>query len=953
MSLRALLLLTALTGTLALFAQNKKSGANERFPYSFVHQNKVNPDQPYRNAFDHLLQRPRVSKRFEDKKFFDHFFIETSLGGNIVSMRRDLMGSISPNMGVAVGDWLTPEHGFRVGFNVMQNKFVRRNNAAFAFSADYMMNITALAQPTFKDPHYDKLRRFEVYGIAGLTAYSGISTAKKMAFGAQLGLRGQVNLPRYTYAFLEARGNIVSQNALSVDTWRKYRPGATLMVGAGYRMHNEKPSSEDYDNDGHLLSDAFLSVYGAPMFFAQGSPSNWGNYSGARAGVYIGRWIRPHSGVRLGLGAMFCEQPGYEKMKGGVVSLGYLWNMHNTFAGYKSDRIFWVNGVADLNLSMTNSSAGTEVTPGIGAGLQANVRLGKGVEFFVEPRWDIHTEKYAAHLSTYKKLDATFSLLAGLTFRQGIEARQNLENNSDFERKNFFSNTFIEGAFGATIPVNGYCFESPISKSNPKVYVGAGKWFTALHGARIYGEAELLAAAEGYRRTRVIGFGADYLFNITNALHGYNEDRPLELIGGAGLNFSMRSWAMKPYVGASVSLRGQWNINDTYALFLEPQARIHSHKFLPTIANSKLKRADVTAAALLGLQMKFKEYDRKGEMEVFKDRERKDFVSISGGTYSPTRGVRTRANYGVIGSLSRGRWIGPASAVRLSLTGKANPRKRYRRAEILAGADYLMDLTTLAMGYDEERITNLRTFVGFGLGAGYMRREARFESEVRVGGQLAFRAGEKYEVFVEPQVAYELNKGGRPRLKRLIPSLSIGLTRNMQDGYKRTQASPEHKRFVSIGAFGLNLSSTTLGYARPLRRKFGFSTNVAYGQWFNGRMGLRAGITNSVLRRHRDNFNITSFHVEFMENLLRKDPTEKGFQLAMFCGASLNVSSGQRGGSTFAPGLQLSLQPAYAINEQWSVFVEGQGSLLGKNIKDTRLPAHAEVRGMIGAKYNF
>ena len=64
---------------------------------------------------DYTLQSPRISKRFDKKKLFDHAFVEGGLGANTM-MGRNVSGhltKLSPSLFGSFGDWITPEHGWR------------------------------------------------------------------------------------------------------------------------------------------------------------------------------------------------------------------------------------------------------------------------------------------------------------------------------------------------------------------------------------------------------------------------------------------------------------------------------------------------------------------------------------------------------------------------------------------------------------------------------------------------------------------------------------------------------------------------------------------------------------------------------------------------------------------------------------------------------------------------
>ena len=66
------------------------------------------------SALNYMLQRPRVAKKWKQKTYFDHLFVDAGLGTNI-------MGTRHPEFGLTadfnIGDWFTPEHGARININ--------------------------------------------------------------------------------------------------------------------------------------------------------------------------------------------------------------------------------------------------------------------------------------------------------------------------------------------------------------------------------------------------------------------------------------------------------------------------------------------------------------------------------------------------------------------------------------------------------------------------------------------------------------------------------------------------------------------------------------------------------------------------------------------------------------------------------------------------------------------
>ncbi len=907
------------------------------------------------SALDMMLQRPKVDKHFESKKFLDHLFLEAGVGVNTVPTVSKKTGSPSPNFEVAVGDWLTPIHGWRLGLQAGRYKYGDKNNTAFSISADYLMNISALSVPTFKDSTYKQPKSFEVYGVAGVDYYvSAKETPEKTAWGMHIGLRGQKNFSNATYAYLEGRAGIFSDNLVGIDSWRNYRLGATLMAGLGYRL-TPGTNMGQYTKSGHFLDDTFISVAAGPSFFLKSDPALWKDYMGLRTSAYIGKWFNATSGVRLGAHATALKQPEHPALRAISVSAGYMWNMHNTFIGYNPTRSFWLNAVADISLNASSSKAGKDLTPGIGAGLQANFRLTKGLEFFLEPRIDVFDQKYATFTNTMSNYDMTPSLMAGLTLRQGRDTKQQLKRNDDFENAHAFDNLFIEGSLGLGKIVTAYNVKHPNSNLRPQARIGVGKWFSATSGVRIWADAAQYQI--NGERPKAFTAGADYIWNITNAFHGYVPERRFEIIGALGLNTSLRSGSSRLFFGGNAGLKGLWNINSAYGLFIEPQLRLFGNDYMAK-SSTPLLNMDLMASAHIGMQIKLAGYQPHAANEEFEANDRRAFFSVAGGVYTSASDFDNKRAYGVAGRLSYGSWFSPISAWRLSFNGYGNPRVGYRYAQMAVGGDYISDLSALAWGYNTERRLILRGLLGYNLGVDYKAGDkARFHSDIHVGGQLACRVSSTNELFLEPRLSYALHSRNGARWQRIKPSLVLGITHNMKSTKIKDGAAPEQSQFVSA-AIGTGLHTSTVTSMSPVSRKFTFDTRLAYGRWLSSAQGFRVGLSNAHVRRHGSNQNITSLSADYMLDILSANDNTRtkteGFQLAGFIGANLNLGTRHKHSPTWSPGLQMSLQPSYKFNKNWGAYLEAQGIMTTKNIvRHNTHPVAGQFRLMIGTTYCF
>ena len=118
------------------------------------------------NALDYVLQRPAPAEKFPQKRFGDRLFISAEAGPDWMRTNANLTGaSLSDagyRMGLTIGDWITPVHGWRLGISGGRHHGVKDTRPFFAgLSLDYMMNLSALLR---KD---NPSRRFELIGMNG------------------------------------------------------------------------------------------------------------------------------------------------------------------------------------------------------------------------------------------------------------------------------------------------------------------------------------------------------------------------------------------------------------------------------------------------------------------------------------------------------------------------------------------------------------------------------------------------------------------------------------------------------------------------------------------------------------------------------------------------------------------------------------------------------------------
>lgn len=266
-------------------------------------------------------------------------------------------------------------------------------------------------------------------------------------------------------------------------------------------------------------------------------------------------------------------------------------------------------------------------------------------------------------------------------------------------------------------------------------------------------------------KTNAIAFGADYLWNVFNTFQGYKANRRFEVDAALGFNLLRHSASLRLYPGCNASLQGVWNINGTWGLFVEPQARIYGNHLRAFASLSAGMRVN-TAGSLVGRTTGFAEDEVRDDY----------FVSVAAGIYAHARNLKNTDMYGPAERVGFGRWVNPGSAWRVNVTSRTHKADAHRFVRTALGADYLMDISALTRGYDPERNVSLRAYGGTDLGVDHVERgKTIFAPDVHVGGEVVFRLSSSMEVYVEPQLSYQFKEVFGGSLFRFVPSVMVGI----------------------------------------------------------------------------------------------------------------------------------------------------------------------------------
>ncbi|MEG1729422.1 MAG: hypothetical protein RR280_07790 [Bacteroidaceae bacterium] len=907
-----------------------------------------------KSALDYMLQKPKVVKTFEKKVLGDHLFLQAGFGPTMTFGGNDHFLKINTpavQANLMIGDWITPEHGLRLGLNGGFYKSGEVKAKFVGVSLDYMMNLTALASPVYTTP-----RKFELYGIAGAEYQSSHNEGvAENVMGMRFGLQANARIGDCLHLFLEPRIGLYSDHISHRSTWRKYRPAASVLAGIGYnlitgeaRHHFDSP----YDDflDGLFVSGALGG--GALMF---SDLHTMKDFKGVRAQASLGKWFDPYSAIRLTAKVETFQRNGKSKMKGVGGQLDYMLNFNNLFAGYCPDRWVDLYGIAGVGLNYTSGGAERQYSPAIGAGFQANFFLNRNhtFSFFVEPRIDVNGRKYIEGYNSASTVDATASVMAGFTLLRAPSSVKPRVANLTYPQPKVYNHWFIEGAGG----LNSLCVSSlpsePRSYLGPCVQLGAGRWLNATSGVRLSFEFSKYKHP-AFGTNNLFGGSLDYLWNISNAVNGYVPNRHFELIGVVGANLATHSNRDRVFLGANIGAQALWNLNSMTSLYLEPQLRLYANNFAP--GSCGLFKLDALGALMAGIRLNLNGYDAKKSREAFGKNDANSFAYMAGGFQMKPYQYHNHDYYGVVSSIGIGRWFTPLSAWRLSASGSEWKETGSRIARGAVTADYLLDLTTLAYGYNPQRAVSLRAFGGASIGLDYHRQNIYLTPLLRVGGQMGVRVSKQVELFLEPQLSKTLVRTNGSRSNHVDAALLLGLNYRMQPSHQKPR-NTVGEQFVSI-AGGLGLNSENV-HNNPFHRKWVFDVDASYGRWVNKVSGMRFGISNEFIQKHfTHNKSWLSLHADYLLNLNALlnggKPSGAAIQWIAALGVSGNAALQQDRSPRFAPGLVASVQADISITETISLFLEPTITVLGKRIGENQShPFEAAAKLMIGTNIKF
>lgn len=731
------------------------------------------------DAFDYRLQKRPVRPGLGDTRPKDNTFVSASAGisylfANGLGNAGD-RSSYGTSAQVFFGKWFSPISGMRLGLGIGTNRNYDKRRFAYAgLSMDYMLNLSALASGR----DYDRM--FEVIGLAGMD-YMAVRHVGAHEFGGHIGMQLKFHVSPLVDIYLEPKYSILSDGIDGTDGWRNYDTQGTVSLGLTYNMVPDTHRNGNEAFGDTFLDGTFLTFgYGA-MAFINGINNPSDMFKSARSSIMLGmgKWFNSQSALRLqGYGGYTRTRGKAMKMLG--ARLDYLFNFNSAFGGYDPQRRFELILVAGLDVTARRYDGRRAIKPGLGLGLQGDLQVSRHNSIYIEPRLTMYGKDISPATTTIGDIDVLASLNIGFNFMRA--SSEDFAKRGQQSFRPFADHMFVSIGAGVQSLLQRGPGGGLGELISPTTNVAIGKWFTSISGLR-------LAASLGYLQDKAhsrtqddkmksyLGTAsAEYMFDFTSALYGYDRDRVFSLSGLAGIIVAAKSNGGDKFnIGGTIGLQGLFNLSNNWGIHIEPSVKVFKPTF--TRSNGLVSQFDAYASLTAGINYTFGNADG-----IKTDRtagERKNFLNYDAGFAAIING-RTLHDLGSgIGFATRlgyGRKFNAASALRVSAAfDKAQDNPGGDDKYIGASIEYMLDMTALAAGHDEQRMFSLSVFAGPMLGVAFDPESAACVPGVTGGLRFGFALTESLEIGIEPRATLHSHAYHIDSSYDRNPTLQIGI----------------------------------------------------------------------------------------------------------------------------------------------------------------------------------
>lgn len=650
------------------------------------------------NALEYVLQKPSATPSFPDsvKGLGKHLFFGVNAGGSIIG--NSLSGDVKPggNIGIRVGGWITPVHGFRVGADGgLHSVYKGTDNAWFgSVRADYLLNLSALTRG------YDPRRKFELIGAAGIKLQRmRQNKVWGYNYGASASLQMRFNVAPTLYLYAEPEVSVLAGHRFDkANPWYRMSTDFSLNLGLGYRIlaageRREGSSLFRQRDDDNLYFGAGVGIFG----FANGNT----NIKNPIARAYVGKMFSSTSGLQIGLDLGQYRPKSTKNMRNRYLTIGsldYVLNINNACGGYRPRDVFQTTlnlGVSGAIVHGVGTGKNNRLAPGVQLGVTGLFRLSPNWGIYIHPQVYMFANRFNEALRRSNRPMGTVDI--GLRYTIGDYSRIHADT---YHRYDSAFHWFINGGLGGSMFLRG------TKAKGGNIYIGFGKRFTPVSSWRLNWEGN---ASSDYTSTTL---HLDYLSSITTAMMGYNPNRVFDLQLVTGVFGGLSKDYTKPTFGLTAGLQANFRLNSALDFYVEPQIMA---SYGPQMYGNN--RWDPRARLQIGLRYKLGTAPGvSGTLSDTPYGDKRNFAGLAIGAEAYQCKIsRNRDNYNPCFDLIVGRWFSKVSGGRIVMSNDFFTRGKETKYIGSGHIDYMLNVSSL-MDRNPARRFHIIGIAGVGLG---------------------------------------------------------------------------------------------------------------------------------------------------------------------------------------------------------------------------------------------
>jgi len=475
------------------------------------------------------------------------------------------------------------------------------------------------------------------------------------------------------------------------------------------------------------------------------------------------------------------------------VQADYLLNVTSFMRGYNPGRLFEVSAMAGVGYQFASFLNKNQGAADLHLGFQFKLHPTSQMDFYLEPRISFLTDGIDhSDQKNWHKYDVTYGAVLGATYH--LKSWKPFGGIRMLEGDEILDNTFISVAGGGQFQVSKLTNELGLTKAiGPHVAVSVGKWLIPIFGLR----ASLFHSADTWHSKMLENGDVIYemstytggrMEGMLNMNHFYDSDKmnsrfSVNLLAGGEVGLIKKENGFTPakggYTGFTGGLQFKYRLWDDMSVFLEPRVTMATFTLKTNKKEEGRYKAEKFTDNLFSLNVGIEFGRANEENRLAREIYREEFVpsyfaggGIGFGAPLLMKRFRLKNYFDYQAMVMAGYVMTPLSTVRIS--GDFGPYSVDLKSGALkfnmatVGADYLLNLGNLMMGYDSSRkydvqclaglVTSLRMKPSKELGEGEELGKSRIFLGLETGLHLSYQVAERFKAFLEPKMRFYSNE---------------------------------------------------------------------------------------------------------------------------------------------------------------------------------------------------